>query len=179
MSRGGAGRNTRPQVPNPRVVLRQAETVERLVYTRAQAAEALGISQATLTRRILPYIDTVVMPGGTTVIPVDELERLVAEGRRPKVKGTPPRAGRRAGVDADIRARIARERGAGHSLARIAGDLNQDRVPTTQGGSKWWASTVKTVLDRHDSAKSAGDNEDRVWPICRAPFKDEQTTPSS
>jgi hypothetical protein len=124
------------------------DTVERLVYTRAQAAEALGISQATLARRVLPHIDTVVMPEGAIVIPVDELERLVLEGLRPKVEGALPRAGRRTGVDAEVRARINDAREAGRSLAQIALELNCDRVPTAQGGSKWWPSTVRAVLNR-------------------------------
>lgn len=39
----------------PRIVVREAEGVERLTYTRAQAAEALGVSQSTI-KRLLPYI---------------------------------------------------------------------------------------------------------------------------
>ena len=41
-----------------------APYVERLAYTRAQAAEALGISTSTFIRRLLPFIDTVEMPWG-------------------------------------------------------------------------------------------------------------------
>src|SRR6266508_894229 len=66
----------------PRPVVQRAETVQRLTYTRAQAAEALGVSPSTL-KRLLPYIAQVELPWGTKLIPVDELERLVAEGRRP------------------------------------------------------------------------------------------------
>ena len=63
------------------MVVREARRVERLAYTRSQAAEALGISPSTL-RRLLPYIDTIELPWGTTLIPVDELERLAVERRR-------------------------------------------------------------------------------------------------
>lgn len=148
MSRGGAGHKTRQGEPETRVVLREVETVERLVYTRSQAAEALGISLATLARRVLPYVDTVVMPEGATMIPVDELERLVAEGRRPSPASRPPRPGRHTRVSSQTRARILHERGSGSSLAKIAEGLNRDQTPTAQGGAKWWPSTVRAILDR-------------------------------
>ena len=52
---------------------------ERLAYTRTQAAAALGISRSTFNRRVLPSIETVEMPWGARLVPVDELKRLVAE----------------------------------------------------------------------------------------------------
>jgi predicted DNA-binding protein (UPF0251 family) len=55
--------------------------VERLAYTRTQAAEALGVSRSTFDRRVLPLRETIDMPWGTRLIPIDELERLVAEHR--------------------------------------------------------------------------------------------------
>lgn len=61
--------------PPPRVVVRDADHVVRLAYTRSQAAQALGISRSTL-RRLLPYVDTIEMPWGSKLIPVNELERL-------------------------------------------------------------------------------------------------------
>ncbi len=154
MSRGGARRNKRqnrfPSAPasEPPVVLRRADGVVRLVYTRAQAAEALGISTATLARRVLPHIDTVEMPWGARMIPVDELERLVTERRRPKLAARPAPAGRRPGIPPDLRWRICAEHAAGSSLAEIARRLNRDQVPTSQGGREWWPSTIKAVLDR-------------------------------
>lgn len=39
-------------------IVRPAETIERLAYTRAQAAEALRVSHSTL-KRLLPYIGLV------------------------------------------------------------------------------------------------------------------------
>ncbi len=120
----------------------------RLVYTRAQAAEALGISTATLARRVLPHIDTVEMPWGTRMIPVDELERLVTEARQPKWTEHSAPVGRRPGIPSDLRRRICAEHAAGSSLAEIARGLNRDEVPTAQGGREWWPSTVKAVLDR-------------------------------
>ena len=76
---GKAQRQTPPLFRAPeasRVVVREAARVERLAYTRTQAAEALGISRSTFNRRVLPLIDTVAMPWGTRLIPVDELQRL-------------------------------------------------------------------------------------------------------
>lgn len=42
--------------------------------------------------------------------------------------------------------RIRRERQAGKSLAAIAEGLNQDRVPTAQGGQRWYPATVRYTL---------------------------------
>src|SRR6266540_1951341 len=49
--------------------------VEALAYTREQAAQALGVSLATLDRRVVPTIATVKTEWGARLIPVDELER--------------------------------------------------------------------------------------------------------
>ena len=71
-----------PAGSSAQVIVREASTVERLAYTRSQAAEALGLSRSTFIRRVLPYIDTIEMPWGAKLIPVDELERLLTERRR-------------------------------------------------------------------------------------------------
>ncbi len=42
--------------------------------------------------------------------------------------------------------RIRRMRKAGRSLPAIARKLNEDGVPTAQGGAQWWPSTVRKVL---------------------------------
>ncbi|MDP9294045.1 MAG: recombinase family protein [Actinomycetota bacterium] len=44
--------------------------------------------------------------------------------------------------------RIRRERAAGNSLAAIANGLNADRVPTAQGGRRWYPATVRYTLNR-------------------------------
>jgi DNA invertase Pin-like site-specific DNA recombinase len=56
------------------------------------------------------------------------------------------RFGRPLSLPADVRARIARERKAGKSLAAIAAGLNADGVATAQGGRQWWPSTVRSSL---------------------------------
>ena len=44
--------------------------------------------------------------------------------------------------------RIRRERAAGTSLAAIANGLNADRIPTAQGGRRWYPATVRYTLKR-------------------------------
>jgi DNA invertase Pin-like site-specific DNA recombinase len=44
--------------------------------------------------------------------------------------------------------RIQRQRARGDSLRKIADSLNRDEVPTTQGGARWYAATVRHVLLR-------------------------------
>jgi hypothetical protein len=140
----------------PGTVVREATRVERLAYTRTQAAEALGISRSTFNRRVLPYVESVEMPWGAHLIPADELERLLAEQRRPpRERSHPSRpAGRPAAVAPDVVKRIRADRAAGKSLAQIARDLNAGGVPTAQGGRQWWPSTVRVVLTRVAEARS-------------------------
>src|SRR5262249_41502149 len=101
--------------PSPGV-LREAGRVERLVYTRTQAAEALGISRSTFDRRVLPLVETVEMPWGRRLIPVDELERLVTERRRPaRTRPARPRPGRPEAVSRELVERVRALHDAGRS----------------------------------------------------------------
>jgi DNA invertase Pin-like site-specific DNA recombinase len=56
------------------------------------------------------------------------------------------RLGRPVSLPAALRERIAAERKAGRSLAAIADTLNEEQVPTAQGGRQWWPSTVRAAL---------------------------------
>lgn len=135
--------------PEATVHVREAPRVERLAYTRTQAAEALGISRSTFNRRVLPYIETVEMPWGAKLIPVDELERLLAERRRSgRSRPGPSPPGRPPAVPGAVVRRIRAERASGKSLAKIARDLTSDGVPTGHDGARWWPSTVRAVLAR-------------------------------
>lgn len=139
------------------MVVREASYVERLAYTRSQAAEALGISRSTL-RRLLPYLETIEMPWGGKLIPVDELERLAVERRRPAAARLPTvRPGRKPGVPLEVVERIRRAHAAGESFAAIAADLNAAATPTAHGGRQWWPSTVRAVLVRSSALASADD----------------------
>ena len=148
-----AQRHTRASPPArpaaPPAIVREATRVERLAYTRTQAAEALGISRSTFNRRVLPLIETLEMPWGARLIPVDELQRLLAEKRRPARKQAQPATpGRPAALAPEVADRIRSERAAGKSLAEIARELNATGTPTAHGGAQWWPSTVRAVLRR-------------------------------
>jgi hypothetical protein len=114
------------------------------------------VSRSTFDRRVLPLIETVEMPWGTKLIPVDELERLTAERRRPaRGRLAPTKRGRPRVLAPDLVKHIRAEREAGRTLRQIATQLNERRVPTAHGGSQWWPSTVRGVL-RRSAANSAG-----------------------
>ena len=128
----------------------RATRVERLAYTRTQAAAALGISRSTFDCRVLPLVETVKMPWGARLIPVDELKRLIAEQRRQARARTraAARPGRRPTVPPTVIERIGAEHADGTSLNQIARELNADQVPTAHGGAQWWRSTVRALLRR-------------------------------
>jgi hypothetical protein len=136
-------------VPAAPAIVREATRVERLAYTRTQAAEALGISRSTFNRRVLPLIETLEMPWGARLIPVDELQRLLAEKRRTvRKRAQPAPTGRPAALAPAIADRIRTERAAGKTLAQMARELNATGTPTAHGGAQWWPSTVRAVLRR-------------------------------
>jgi hypothetical protein len=129
--------------------IRPADNVERLAYSIVQAAEALGIAASAVSRSVVPVVETVELEGGRVLIPVDELERYVAERRRP-VAARPQRApvGRPAAVSPVVAERIRAEHAAGRTLGQIARGLDADQIPTAQDGRRWWPSTIRTVLIR-------------------------------
>jgi DNA invertase Pin-like site-specific DNA recombinase len=68
-------------------------------------------------------------------------EGLAVAKSRGRRLGAPP-------VDADLARRIVRERRAGMTLASIARGLQEDGIPTTRGGQRWYPSTIRSVLVR-------------------------------
>lgn len=139
----------------PRVVVRKADFVVRLAYTRTQAAQALGISRSAL-RRLLPYVETIEMPWGGKLIPVDEFERLAGERRQAALARRPPAPpGRKPSVPPEVVARISAARAADRSFRQIAADLNAGGTPTAHGDRQWWPSTVRAVLQRAARASAA------------------------
>jgi hypothetical protein len=137
--------------------LKSTDRLEQLAYTRKQAAEALGVSLATLDRRIVPAIESVRTEWGSRLIPVSELERYLAERKQEARRAHRPsvRLGRRPGLPPEVVHRILSERARGESIGEITRKLNADGVPTAQGGRNWWPSTVRAVLVRSDPSKSA------------------------
>lgn len=53
----------------------------------------------------------------------------------------------------------------GYSMADIAYDLNMDKVPTPQGGKRWYPMTVKIILDNEDYYAGGRRNftDDMYW----------------
>ena len=77
------------QVPvSPRArALRPVAPVERILYTREEAATALGMSVDTFERRVQPFI-RVVPCGALVQVPPDELRRWARENARSFFKQT-------------------------------------------------------------------------------------------
>ena len=118
--------------------------MDRLAYTRTQAAEALGVSRSTFNKRVLPLIETVVLPWGTKLVPANELEPLIAEQRLPPRAGPEQtKRGRPRVVSSDIVDEVRAAREAGQTFRQIASGLNERSVPTAHGGVQWWPSTVR------------------------------------
>jgi DNA invertase Pin-like site-specific DNA recombinase len=63
-----------------------------------------------------------------------------------QVKANGTRLGRPRQLPDEVVVRVELNRNAGWTLRAIADDLNEQGVPTSQGGSQWWASTVSGVL---------------------------------
>lgn len=72
-------------------------------------------------------------------------EGLAAKKATGTLKGP---LGRQSKLPSEVVRRIRREFELGGSLRGIATRLNEDHVPTGQGGKQWHASTVKAVLAR-------------------------------
>src|SRR5438093_11210480 len=91
------------------------------------------------------------------LIPVDELERVLADRRQETRRKRRPamRAGRTPTLPPEIVSRIRVERARGKSLGEVAEGFNTDDVPTAHGGRQWWATTVRAVLVRSDPPKAA------------------------
>lgn len=75
--------------------------------------------------------------------------RLIAERTRNALaarRAQGVRLGRPVTLPQDVRARIATEYAHGTSMNAIANMLTAEGVPTAQGGARWYASTVRAVL---------------------------------
>ena len=107
------------------------------------------MSRSTFDRRVLPLLETIDMPWGPQLVPVDELQLFVSARRRPargRAHAAPP--GRPTVVPAEIVRRIQAEHASGKSLHQIARELNATQTPTAHGGAQWWPSSVRAVLRR-------------------------------
>jgi DNA invertase Pin-like site-specific DNA recombinase len=60
-------------------------------------------------------------------------------------KATGARLGRPSSLPPEVRERIATERADGRTWMAIADRLNRDQVGTSQGGARWYPSSVRAV----------------------------------
>ncbi len=140
--------------------LHEARRVERLAYTRLQAAEALGVSISTIDRRIVPAIETVKLPWGQRLIPVDELRRFLRNHRQP-AHGCAARraAGRPATLPRSVVERIRLEYARGRGLSEIARALrtraSRQRTAVGSGGPRQCAPFSSAQLPFRPRAPSA------------------------
>jgi DNA invertase Pin-like site-specific DNA recombinase len=93
---------------------------------------------------------------------IAELERGMIAERTSAALQAAKAQGKRLGVgnrvlDPQLLQRIVNMHQAGEGLTAIANRLNDEGVPTSRGGSKWWPSTVKGALesDRLDREAAA------------------------
>jgi DNA invertase Pin-like site-specific DNA recombinase len=81
----------------------------------------------------------------------DEMERKLLGEREVKpeftIRRPPPRLGRPSTLSPDIVERIVEQRKNGATWAAIADQLNEDAVPTAQGGKQWYPATVRHVAN--------------------------------
>lgn len=147
----------KPQVSwAPPGELREVHDVDRLAYSRKQAAEALGVSVSTIDRRVVPAVSTVKTPWGQRLIPVAELERFIRDHLEPaRTRAERRPAGRPPTLPQSVVDRIRLEYARGRGLAEIALALTDEGVPTAHGGRRWWPSTVRAVLLRTPNRASA------------------------
>jgi hypothetical protein len=137
------------QISAPPGELQEIEELNRLTYSRRQAAEVLGVSISTIDRRLVPAMNTVKTAWGQRLIPVTELERFLEDHLEPpRERGDRGAAGRPPLLPRRIVERIRLEYARGRGFAEIARQLNEEGVPTAHGGRQWWPSTVRAVLVR-------------------------------
>jgi len=95
-----------------------------------------------------PPFDTRSSSGRLLVEVAQGLTQLDAAAQRMESQApTEPKSRGRIPMTPEVRSRIWQYRDQSWSLDRIARRLNEDGVPTSQGGKKWYASTVKGVVD--------------------------------
>jgi DNA invertase Pin-like site-specific DNA recombinase len=79
-----------------------------------------------------------------------------------QVKANGTRLGRPRQLPDGVVARISQKRGDGLTLRAIADGLNEDSVPTAQGGRQWWPATVRSVLQSVELDREAELAQDRA-----------------
>ena len=101
----------------------------------------------------------------TVMSALAEMERGIIAARQKDVHKDRRDRGIVWGVDmgpknktpAEVKKRILSERNSGRAYGKIAEGLNRDEIPT-QNGRKWYASTVKNIVD----ATTVGESKDEA-----------------
>ncbi|MCF8786884.1 recombinase family protein [Rhodococcus ruber] len=108
-------------------------------------------------------IDTTTPAGeaaASMMIVFSQLERRLISQRTKDAlavkKAQGVRLGRPSALPTEVVARIVAEHRGGVSMGKIARALTEEGVATARGGAKWYASTVKAVLDGQDAAALVG-----------------------
>jgi DNA invertase Pin-like site-specific DNA recombinase len=85
----------------------------------------------------------------------DEMERKLIgdQESRPElsVRRPPPRVGRPSTLSVEVVDRIVAARKGGSTWAAIADELNEEGVPTAQGGKQWYPATVRHIANSAES----------------------------
>jgi len=102
----------------------------------------LGVDMTTAAGRLVANVMCAVAQWEREVIG-ERTKAALAEARARGVRLGGPRY-----VDGELATRIRRLRGRGWTFARIANHLTAEGVPTTRGGARWHASTVRAVAIR-------------------------------
>jgi len=100
----------------------------------------LGLDTSTTTGRMVAHILAAVAEAEREVIGQRTSAALITKRRRGE------NVGRRSRLPAEVVARILAAREDGMTYAAVAEGLNVDRIPTGQGGVRWYPSTVRAVL---------------------------------
>ncbi len=171
----GSSRDHRPQLSEALRMVAEGEADTLMVskldrLSRSVADFGAIIEQARSGRWNIVIIDLGVdlsTPAGemvaTIMAALAQWERRVISQRTRDALAARKRDGVRLGrpitLSPDVEGMIVAMSDAGASLGSIASTLNECRIPTAQGGAKWRASSVKSVMRRLSAA--SGDPDDR------------------
>lgn len=110
----------------------------------------LGLDTSTPNGKFMAHVLAAVAQLERELIAERTSNALQAKKRSGIVLGRPDRS------SAEIVEQIAEWRTNGDTLAAIANKLTETNVPTSQGGRRWYPSTVAAVLARQDVAVAGG-----------------------
>lgn len=103
----------------------------------------LGVDTTTPTGELVASVMAAVAQWERRAIGARTREALAAK----RAQGV--RLGRPRLLAPETAARIVAERDAGAGWSTIARRLDDDKVPTAQGGARWWPATVRSVYRSH------------------------------